>query len=237
MVTSADAPLAGRRAPVPPGVWADQADERLMTAATGVTAVRTVAAVALAGVAAHEHSLGWLVSSLLVYWVGDVLDGWVARRRGCETRIGAALDILSDRLCAGVFYGGLMWLEPSLSPADPVYLGQFMVLDCFLSLAFLAWPLRSPNYFYVVDRPLWLWNWSLRGKAANSSLFAVLLLATGSMPLGLAVALALTALKVGSLVRLGRLGLPVPAVTEVHTTGLAHRPLDGPLDGPLDRPL
>jgi len=185
-----------------------------MTAATGVTAIRTAVAVVLAGVAAHQHSLGWLLVSLLVYWVGDVLDGWVARRLGCETRTGAILDILSDRLCAGTFYGGLMWLQPALAPAVLLYLAQFVVLDCLLSLAFLAWPLRSPNYFYAVDRPLWLWNWSLPGKAANSSLFAVLLLATGSVPLGVAVALALTALKVGSLVRLGRLGVPVPAVPD-----------------------
>ena len=214
MATSAEAPPRRRRGPTLPGVWADQADERALTAANGVTAARTVGAVALAGVAAHQHSLGWLVASLLVYWVGDVLDGWVARRLGCETRIGAVLDILSDRLCAAVFYGGLMWLDPSLAPAVLLYLGQFMVLDCLLSLAFLAWPLRSPNYFYAVDRPLWLWNWSLRGKAANSSLFAVLLLTSGSMSIGVAVAAALTALKVGSLVRLGRLGVPVPAVPD-----------------------
>jgi len=195
-------------------VWADPADERVTTAATGVTAVRTVVAVVLAGIAAHEHSLGWLVASLLTYWVGDVLDGWVARRLRCETRIGAVLDILSDRLCAACFYGGLMWLDPSLAPAVLLYLGQFMVLDCLLSLAFLAWPLRSPNYFHAVDRPLWLWNWSLLGKAANSSLFAVLLVVTGSVSLGVAVAGALTALKIGSLVRLGRLGVPVPAVPD-----------------------
>jgi CDP-diacylglycerol---glycerol-3-phosphate 3-phosphatidyltransferase len=186
----------------------------VMTAATGVTAARTVIAVVLAGVAAQQQSLVWLVVSLVVYWVGDMLDGFVARRLGCETRIGAVLDVLSDRLCAACFYGGLMWLHPTLAPAVLVYLGQFMVIDCLLSLAFLAWPLRSPNYFYAVDRPLWLWNWSLRGKAANSSLFALLLLATGSVTLGLAVAVALTALKVASLVRLGRLGIPVPAVPD-----------------------
>jgi CDP-diacylglycerol--glycerol-3-phosphate 3-phosphatidyltransferase len=214
MATSAEAPPRRRRVPTLPGVWADPDDERVMTAATGITAVRTVVAVALAGVAAHDQSLGLLVASLAVYWVGDVLDGWVARRLGCETRTGAILDILSDRLCAACFYGGLMWMDPSLAPAVLLYLGQFMVLDCLLSLAFLAWPLRSPNYFYAVDRPLWLWNWSLRGKAANSSLFAVLLLATGWASLGVAVALALTALKVGSLVRLGRLGVPVPALAD-----------------------
>ena len=215
MVTSAEAPPQRRlRSRTQPGVWADPADERFTTVANGVTAVRTVVAVALAGVAASEQSLGWLLASLVVYWVGDMLDGFVARRLGCETRTGAALDILCDRLCAAAFYLGVMWLEPSYAPAVLVYLGQFMVLDCFLSLAFLAWPLRSPNYFYVVDRPLWLWNWSKPGKAANSSLFAVLLLATGWVWLGLAIALVLTALKVASLVRLGRLGLPVPRVPD-----------------------
>jgi CDP-diacylglycerol--glycerol-3-phosphate 3-phosphatidyltransferase len=215
MVTSAEAPSGRRLRPrgrIQPGVWADPADERFGTAANGVTAVRTVAAVVLAGVAAHEQSLTWLLVSLVVYWLGDMLDGFVARQLGCETRTGAALDILCDRLCAAAFYLGVMWLEPSYAPAVLLYLAQFMVLDCFLSLAFLAWPLRSPNYFYVVDRPLWLWNWSKPGKAANSSLFAVLLLATGWVWLGVAIALVLTTLKVTSLVALGRLGLPVPAV-------------------------
>ena len=141
--------------------------------------MRTVAAVVLAGVAAHEESLSLLVACLVVYWVGDMLDGFVARLRGCETRIGAALDILCDRFCAAAFYIGLMWLEPDFAPAVLIYLAEFMVVDCFLSLAFLAWPIRSPNYFFVVDRPLWLWNWSKPGKAVNSSLFAVLLLVTG----------------------------------------------------------
>jgi CDP-diacylglycerol---glycerol-3-phosphate 3-phosphatidyltransferase len=223
MATSAEAPPGRRLRPrgrTQPGVWADPAAERFGTVANGVTAVRTVAAVTIAGVAAHEESLRWLLVSLVVYWIGDMLDGFVARQLGCETRTGAALDILCDRLCAAAFYVGVMWLEPSYAPAVLVYLGQFMVLDCFLSLAFLAWPLRSPNYFYAVDRPLWLWNWSKPGKAANSSLFAVLLLATGWVWLGVAIALVLTALKVTSLVRLGRLGLPVPAVPEANTDRL-----------------
>lgn len=191
-------------------VWTDVAGERVLTSATVVTGVRTVVAVALAGYAAYESSLALLVVSLVVYWVGDMLDGFVARVRGCETRIGATLDILSDRFCAGAFYFGLMWLQPDLAPAILVYLAEFMVVDCFLSLAFLAWPVRSPNYFFVIDRPLWLWNWSKPGKAVNSAAFAVLLLVTGWMWLGLAIAMALLVMKTMSLVRLGRIGLPVP---------------------------
>src|SRR3954452_6236594 len=191
-------------------VWTDAKAERGGTPATVVTGVRTVAAVVLAGAAAHENSLKLLVAALVVYWLGDMLDGAVARFLGCETRIGAALDILCDRFCAAAFYVGLMWLHPDYAPAVLVYLAEFMVVDCFLSLAYLAWPIRSPNYFFVVDRPLWLWNWSKPGKAVNSSLFAVLLLVTGWWQVGVAIAAALLVLKRVSLARLSRLGLPVP---------------------------
>jgi CDP-diacylglycerol---glycerol-3-phosphate 3-phosphatidyltransferase len=187
-------------------------EERLLTGATVITAVRTIASVVLAAAAAQQQSLTLLVVSLGVYWVGDMLDGLYARVRDCETRIGAVLDIMCDRLNAAAFYLGLAWLQPDLSPAIFVYLAEFMVVDCFLSIAFLAWPVRSPNYFFVVDRPIWLWNWSKPAKAVNSALFAVLLLATGWMWVGLAIASALLVLKCASLHRLVRIGLPVPGV-------------------------
>lgn len=185
-------------------------EERLLTGATVITAVRTVASVVLAATAAHQQSLALLVVSLGVYWVGDMLDGFYARVRDCETRIGAVLDIMCDRLNAAAFYIGLAWLQPDLSPAIFVYLAEFMVVDCFLSIAFLAWPIRSPNYFFVVDRTLWLWNWSKPAKAVNSALFAVLLLVTGWMWVGLVIASALLVLKCVSLRRLAQIGLPVP---------------------------
>jgi CDP-diacylglycerol--glycerol-3-phosphate 3-phosphatidyltransferase len=192
-------------------VFTDPARERIGTSATLITAIRTVAAVLLAGLAISGESLSLLVASLAVYWVGDMLDGLVARLRGCETRIGAVLDILCDRFCAAAFYLGLAWLQPEHVLPVLVYLAEFMVVDCFLSLAFLAWPIRSPNYFFVVDRQLWLWNWSKPAKAANSAIFAVILLVTGMPLLGLAIALVLLALKCVSLARLAHVGLPVPA--------------------------
>jgi len=201
MVTSAE---------VVEDVYADPAQERLGTPANVVTLVRTVASVAVAAVAAQQQSLTLLLVALGVYWVGDIADGLVARALGCESRIGAVLDVLCDRFCAAAFYLGLAWLMPDLALPVAVYLAEFMVVDCFLSLAFLAWPIRSPNYFYVVDRSLWLWNWSKPGKAVNSAIFAVLLLVTESVLLGLVVAGALLVLKCASLVRLMRLGLPVP---------------------------
>ena len=198
-------------AETPADVYADPAKERLGTSANVITLVRTVATVVLAGLATQQESLGLLVAALVAYWVGDIIDGTVARVRGCETRVGATLDILCDRLSAAAFYLGLAWLMPDLVWPVMVYLAEFMVVDCFLSLAFLAWPIRSPNYFYVVDRTLWLWNWSKPGKAVNSSIFAVLLLVTESVVVGLVVASALLVLKAVSLARLMRLGLPVPS--------------------------
>jgi CDP-diacylglycerol---glycerol-3-phosphate 3-phosphatidyltransferase len=194
----------------PGRIWADPARERLHTSATVVTVVRTVVSVALSAVAASQQDLTLLVVALVVHWVGDSLDGWVARVRDCETRTGAVLDILCDRLCFAAFYVGLTWLEPHLAPAIFVYLAMFMVVDCFVSLGFLAWPITSPNYFYVIDRGLWLRNWSHPAKALNSGLFAILLLVTGSMWLGLAIALALLAAKSYSLASLLRLGMPIP---------------------------
>jgi CDP-diacylglycerol--glycerol-3-phosphate 3-phosphatidyltransferase len=191
-------------------VWTDPAAERLGTPANVLTVVRTAVAVALAGWAAGEGDLGLLVRSLAVYWVGDVADGLVARYGRCETRIGAVLDILCDRFCAAAFYLGLVWLHPEHALPVLVYLAEFMVVDCFLSLAFLAWPIRSPNYFYVVDRTIWVWNWSKPAKAANSAIFAVLLLTTGWTWLALAAASALLVVKSVSVVRLVRVGLPVP---------------------------
>jgi CDP-diacylglycerol---glycerol-3-phosphate 3-phosphatidyltransferase len=192
-------------------VWSDPAQERIGTSATVITFVRTIISVLLAALAAQQESLTLLVAALVVYWVGDSLDGFVARVRGCETRIGAVLDILCDRFCAASFYLGLVWLQPDLALPVFLYLAEFMVIDCFLSIAFLAWPVRSPNYFYVIDRPIWAWNWSKPAKAVNSSLFAVLLLLTGAVWLGVAIACALLVLKTASLVRLARIGLPVPA--------------------------
>ena len=205
----------------PDRIYADPSTERLLTGATVITFIRTLVTLALSMWGAYEESLTLLVSGLVVYWVGDTLDGEWARRFDCETRIGGVVDMVSDRLSCGAFYVGLAWLQPapfffSDEPMEliaipvAVYLFEFMVIDMYLSLAFLAWPIRSPNYFYVVDRRIYLWNWSRLGKAANSGLFAVLLLATGWWWLGLIIAVGLLVLKLVSLRWLLDLGLPIP---------------------------
>ncbi|WP_137292047.1 CDP-alcohol phosphatidyltransferase family protein [Nocardioides dongxiaopingii] len=189
---------------------ADAAVERLWTGATIITFVRTVAALALCLVGVWQEELVWLVVGLGVYWAGDSLDGAWARWFDCETRIGAVVDMLCDRLNCAAFYLGFAALQPEMLLPVAVYLFEFLVVDFFLSLAFLAWPIRSPNYFYEVDRRIYTWNWSKPAKAVNSSLFAVLLLVTGWWWLGLVIAIALLGLKCVSLRWLLQLGLPVP---------------------------
>lgn len=186
-------------------------NERLWTTATVVTLVRTVLSAVLAVLAAQHDDLALLVSALAVYWVGDTLDGAVARWLGCESRIGAVVDISCDRLNASFFYLGLAWLDPTLAWPIAIYLFQFMVIDLLLSFSFLAHPIRSPNYFYAVDETIWRWNWSPVGKAVNSGLFAVLLLTTGWAVAGAVIAVGLLGLKSASVHRLLRLDLVSPA--------------------------
>lgn len=211
-------------------VWADPATERFATPATIITFIRTAASVTIIGFALHADRTGgfWspalklLVLGLVVYWVGDSLDGQVARRMRHETRIGAVLDIMSDRFCAAAFYLGLAWLHPEFTVPVLIYLAEFMVIDCFLSIAFLAWRIRSPNYFYVVDRVVYRYNWTHPAKAVNSALFAVFLLVTHLAWVGAVVASVLLVVKIASLVRVARIGLPIP-----EATGLDASPVRG----------
>lgn len=196
---------------------ADPAAERLWTPATVITFVRTIASLAVAALAVVRRDEHLLWAALGIYWVGDILDGAVARKLGCETRIGAVLDILCDRVNCAPVYLGLAWLHHDFVVPIFIYLFQFMTIDAFLSIAFLVWWVRSPNYFFEVDRTIFTWNWSKPAKAVNSAAVVVLMLLTGSMWVGLVIALALVVLKVVSLRRLLAIGLPIPPFT-----GAAH---------------
>jgi CDP-diacylglycerol--glycerol-3-phosphate 3-phosphatidyltransferase len=170
---------------------------RTTTVPNIITGARTIAAVAL-GIAALLHrSPELLVAAYATYWVGDMLDGWSARRLDQETRIGAVLDILSDRACASVLAGAFLMLRPDAAMPMGVFLLQFMVLDCLLSLAFLGWPIKSPNYFTQVDRSVYRLNWSPPAKALNTSA-VVLAMLMGWVGLATAIAVSVCVLKAWS---------------------------------------
>ncbi|MCH7229575.1 CDP-alcohol phosphatidyltransferase family protein [Glycomyces sp. L485] len=170
-----------------------------------ITIVRTVAAMILAVLAVTEAGVALAVAAYVVYWIGDILDGLFARLLDQETRAGAVLDIVADRGCTSMCAAALLVLRPDMALPLAIFLVQFMVLDCMLSLAFLYWPVVSPNYFYEIHRGVHRWNWSPPAKALNTGGLVVLVLLSPSPLWPAAFALAVACVKAASLVVVGRL--------------------------------
>lgn len=171
------------------------------TAANVITLARTLISVPLSLVALHQSSWGLLAAAYAVYWIGDILDGWTARRLKQETVVGAVLDIVCDRACTTVAAVTFVHLAPAAALPLAVFLLQFCVLDMMLSLAFVPLGVKSPNYFYRVDREIYRLNWSPIAKALNTSL-VVLAAVAGQYVIATLIALALLAVKAVSLRRL-----------------------------------
>ena len=178
------------------------------TWANRVSLVRTVLALGLSALASTRSSLPLLAAAYAVYWVGDVLDGQIARRTGTETRQGAVLDILCDRASCGMLAVTLIGLEPRATWPVTVFLLQFMVVDCLLSLGFLRWPVLSPNYFYLIDRLAYTLNWHVVAKVTNTTLLVLLLVFVPDQRVALVAASAVLVVKLYSLVRVLRLRVP-----------------------------
>jgi CDP-diacylglycerol--glycerol-3-phosphate 3-phosphatidyltransferase len=171
-----------------------------------VTLIRTVIAMAVATYAFRTEQLPWLVVGYFSYWFGDSLDGWVARRRNEESLSGAVFDIVCDRACSFLLAAAFMTTYPDTIGPLAIYLIQFGVLDTMLTFSFLLWPwILSPNYFYKVDRPIYLWNWSKPAKAMNTGAVVISLIVageTGAQWLPYTVAIAALVVKVVSSYRL-----------------------------------
>lgn len=180
------------------------AGEPLTTVPNAVTLARTFGAVGIGAYAVASHSLVLLAIAYAVYWIGDIADGWLARRLDQETRTGAVLDIVSDRACMGLLCVGLLDHLPAIWPVEIVFLLSFMVLDTMLSLAFLCWPIASLNYFYLVDRRVWQLNWSPVAKATNTA-GVVVAVALGAYAAAFVVAAAVVVVKVWSAARVSEL--------------------------------
>ena len=145
-----------------------------------VTAVRTIATVVAWAVAVTTGSDAWLLAALLCYWVGDIADGLLARVTHQETRTGAVLDVLADRLSVCLVVVSSVSTHRWAAVPAAVFLGQFVVLDAYLTLAFARWSLLSPNYFGLVDATVYRLNWSAPAKATNTGAVLLVWLLTGS---------------------------------------------------------
>jgi CDP-diacylglycerol---glycerol-3-phosphate 3-phosphatidyltransferase len=184
--------------------------EDVRTLASAITLTRTVGCLVAVTWSIASGQVWWLFVGLAVHWLGDIADGIVARRRHEETRAGAVLDIVSDRLCIALYYVSYGHLHHSMLVPIAVFLFQFMVLDAHLSLTFLNWPLTSLNYFGLVDKVVYAWNWSTLGKALNSGALVFLMLTTRSATLCTVFAIGAATVKAGSLIRVHRAGVPSP---------------------------
>jgi phosphatidylglycerophosphate synthase len=196
--------------------------EPVGTLANAVTLVRTVVAVAIGVWAVAEGSLALVAAGYAVYWVGDILDGAAARWRGQETRQGGVFDVVADRACTSVLAAGFLQARPEAAVPLAVFLLQFMVLDCVLTLSFLHWPIVSPNYFWVVDRTVWRLNWSPAAKAANTGA-VVVFLALGWLWLAGVVAVVVTLVKLWSLRAVLRLVARDAAIDATRPTAVGER--------------
>jgi CDP-diacylglycerol--glycerol-3-phosphate 3-phosphatidyltransferase len=182
--------------------------EPWFTWANLATAIRVVAGVVIFAIAAAERNVELNYVGLGVYWVLDVVDGFLARRLDQETRLGAQMDILADRLLVAFFYLNYVTFYPALIVPVTLFLFQFMGIDHYLSNQFLRWPIKSPNYFYAVDRTIWLWNWSPQGKLLNSAVVTTVIIVTKSAVAGSLVCVAIICLKIWTAIRMRNLVSP-----------------------------
>lgn len=81
-----------------------QPDEDVRILASVITLARTVGCLTFVTVSIATEQVSRLFIGFAMHVVGDVADGIVARRRHEETRAGALVDILCDRLCVSAQY-------------------------------------------------------------------------------------------------------------------------------------
>ncbi|MBA3391586.1 MAG: CDP-alcohol phosphatidyltransferase family protein [Deltaproteobacteria bacterium] len=173
-----------------------------------VTAIRLVAGMAIFAYAAVTRNETWNFIGLGVYWVLDVVDGALARLFDQETRLGAQFDILADRVLVAFFYLNYATLYPELMLPVAMFLFQFMGIDHYLSNQFMRWPIKSPNYFHLVDRTIWLWNWSSIGKLVNSAVVTGVLVLSKNVIAGTIVCGAILVVKFWTAYRMHQLAPP-----------------------------
>ncbi|NNE74962.1 MAG: CDP-alcohol phosphatidyltransferase family protein [Acidimicrobiales bacterium] len=196
------------------------------TKANVVTTVRTVGCIGLAVLAltvGPRAPLMWV--SLLTYWVGDMLDGVLARRYKQETLFGAGFDIVCDRVCVvAVSTVAMFELAPTYRGLLLLFLGSYCLIDLVLSLEFSRFELSvaSPNNFYEADRPLYTANWHRIAKSLNNAP-VILIFAQQWWGLALAGVLISWSIKLVSMAKARHLGGSYPSLIACYLRFLLDR--------------
>lgn len=141
-----------------------------------LTLVRLSGCLVFFTLAAIENNPTANFIGLGIHWVGDYLDGRLARWRRQETILGAEIDLIADRIETLFFYVNFLRFEPALFLPVTAYLLDFAFVDFYLSYQFLKYDIISPNYFYKVDRTVHRLNFTTLGKFCNSTVVTLTLI-------------------------------------------------------------
>jgi len=141
-----------------------------------------------------------LLSLLLALGLSDLLDGWIARRFGLETHLGAVLDATADKMAQITMITYLTFRPaPDLFPLP---LGLWVLLLVRDGVMATGWWTVKRRCGHVVSEHRW------HGKAASLLLFVTLfaLLAGLAGPAMWALVVSTSALVAGSTLDYVRLG-------------------------------
>lgn len=102
-----------------------------------ITAARVVLLfLATAFAVSGDAMLAWIAVPLaFVALVMDWLDGYLARRLGCESKVGGVLDIVGDRIAENVWWVVFAWLHVIPLWVPIVVLSRGFVTDAIRSCA------------------------------------------------------------------------------------------------------
>jgi phosphatidylglycerophosphate synthase len=189
------------------GLFFKPKDPRAMASGPDVvTALRLAGSLVFFVLAAVRRDPVANFVGLGIHWLGDLADGFYARRTRQETIFGAEIDIIADRVETMFFYVNFINFRPAISVPAALYIVDFAFVDFYLSYQFLKYGLISPNYFDRVDRRTYLLNFSPAGKFMNSTVVTLLLIfLPGWRAVAAAFAAGLIGVKTYSIVRLSRI--------------------------------
>ncbi|MDW7679607.1 MAG: CDP-alcohol phosphatidyltransferase family protein [bacterium] len=134
-----------------------------------ITLIRLVASLFFFILAIVRNNPTYNYIGFFIHWLVDFLDGYYARKFKQETIVGAEIDIIADRFEILFFYVIFLHFRPYLALPAAIYLVNYAFIDFYLSYQFIKFNIISPNYFYKVDRNVYLLNYSPGGKFSNSS--------------------------------------------------------------------
>lgn len=125
-------------------------------------------------------------SILLVLGATDVVDGWIARRFGLTSEMGAVLDAAADKLAQFLVFSCLAFAPPPGFYAVPVAFVAMLFLRDLTMIIGIAWIHRRRHRYQVVHET--------HGKVQTVALFAFMLaLHAPASPVHTALLLGVTA--------------------------------------------